>query len=66
MQAQELITEQVKHGQYRCYMCKGVYSYGWTKEKALAEADSNGFDVNDCDVICDDCYKETPWGRTDT
>ena len=54
--------DEVKHGQYRCEMCREAFGYGWTEEEAKAEADKNGFDTDDCGVVCDDCYKKTPWG----
>ena len=52
-------------GEYRCEMCGGVFSYGWSDDEAKAEANANGFDVANCGVVCDDCYKLTPWGRGD-
>jgi rubredoxin len=53
---------EVKPGQYRCEMCGGVFDFAWSDEEAKAEAESKGLDVLDCGVVCDDCYKLTPWG----
>ena len=57
--------DEVKHGQYRCGMCHQIYDYGWTEEEAKAEAEAKRLDVDDCDVVCVDCYKLTPWGMAD-
>ena len=52
-------------GTYKCEMCHEEFEFGWGDEEAKQEAIDNGFDVNDCGVVCDDCYKLTPWGRED-
>ena len=49
--------------QYECAICHGVFYLGWSYEDATAEAEINGMDVNNCVIVCDDCYKKTPWGR---
>lgn len=54
--------EEIKPGQYRCEMCNKIFDFGWSEEEAKAEAKSKGLDVNDCGIVCDDCYKKTPWG----
>lgn len=59
-------VDDIKPGQYRCEMCQGIFDNGWTEEESIAEAESNGFDVNDCGKVCDDCFKKTPWGKSDT
>lgn len=53
---------EIKEGEYRCAMCGGIFTFieGADKE-ARAEAEHNGFDINDCVIICDDCYKLTIW-----
>jgi hypothetical protein len=45
--------------QYTCSMCEGIYEAEWTEEEALAERDILWGDVSieDCDVVCDDCFK---------
>lgn len=48
--------------QYQCAMCGGVFVPAWTEDEAIAEAEGHGLDVSDCGVVCDDCYKSTPWG----
>jgi len=54
---------------YMCEMCGEINERGWTKEESLAEAKSNGFDPeenpDDYGIVCDDCYKKTPWGMAD-
>lgn len=56
---------QIKDGEYRCSMCDKICTVpeGWDDEKAFDEAQRNGFDLDDCLVVCDDCYKKTPWGK---
>lgn len=49
--------------QYKCEMCGGVFVVAWTDEEAKQEAAENSFDVAECGIICDDCYKLTPWGN---
>lgn len=56
------LSIDVKHGQYRCEMCNGVFDFGWSYEEAKAEAESKGLNVSNCSIVCDDCYKLTPWG----
>ena len=53
---------EVKQGQYRCELCNGVFDFGWSDGEARAEAEGKGLDVSDCGMVCDDCYKLTPWG----
>lgn len=54
---------QPAHGEYECAMCHGIFSFGWTDEEAKAEAEGKGLDVERCGIVCDDCYKKTPWGH---
>ena len=51
--------------QFKCAMCGGTFDKDWSDSEAEAEADDNGFDIDDCDLVCDDCYKKTPWGKED-
>lgn len=46
--------------QYKCDACGGVFDKGWTDEKAAAELGEKfpGFTQEDCDVVCDDCFKK--------
>lgn len=43
---------------YQCFMCKGVFEFGWTDKEAEAEREANGWSDEDCAVVCDDCYKD--------
>ena len=56
------VAAEVKLGQYRCEMCNGVFDFGWPDDEAKAEAKGNGLNVDDCGIVCDDCYNKTPWG----
>ena len=44
---------------YKCAMCGGVFEKGWTDEEAEQELQQNfqGITPDDCDIVCDDCYK---------
>lgn len=44
---------------YTCAMCGTTYNYAWTDEEAAAEKDALWGDVplDECSVICDDCFK---------
>ena len=57
-----MLATEVRLGQYQCEMCLGVFDFGWTEEEAKKEAEDNGFDINLCGSVCDDCYNKTPWG----
>ena len=48
-------------------MCKGVFSYGWSEEEAHDELKRNfgDVDVDDCEIVCDDCYQKIMGGRDD-
>lgn len=56
---------QQKRDKYECEMCGEEFEFGWSDEEAKQEAIDNGFDINDCGIVCDDCYKLTPWGQQD-
>lgn len=45
---------------FTCAMCKGTYEKGWSDEEAEAELGETfeGFTPDECEVVCDDCYKE--------
>lgn len=55
----------MKPNEYRCAMCKEVFEFAWTEEEAKAEALSKGIDPDPECIVCDDCYKQTPWGEPD-
>ena len=47
---------------YKCAMCGGEFKEGWDDEDAKAEMKANygeNITLQDCVVICDDCYKKT-------
>lgn len=48
-------------GHFICAMCAGIFELG-DDEKARAEAVEKGIDPDDSGMVCDDCYKGTPWG----
>jgi len=51
---------------YTCANCHGTFAKGWSDEQAAAEFDAMrpqyefgapGEDVDDCDTVCDNCFK---------
>jgi hypothetical protein len=49
----------MKPNEYKCAACGGVFEKGWSDEEALAELDATfGVPVEDCALVCDDCYRE--------
>ena len=46
--------------QYICALCKRTFDKGWSDEEAKTELNENfpGFETDDCDLVCDDCYKK--------
>lgn len=53
---------EVGPGQYRCEMCNGVFDFGWTNDEARDEAVIKGVDPDKGGIVCDDCYRLTPYG----
>lgn len=55
-----MATERLKANEFRCAICGGVFTKGWSEEEAIAEMkkDFPDFILEQCDVICDDCYRE--------
>jgi hypothetical protein len=56
-----VVDTVVDTDQYRCAMCQGIFDHGWSDENAKKEAEEKGIDTDDAAIICDDCYKKTPW-----
>lgn len=58
---------ELKDNEFRCRMCNGIFEKDWSDAEAVAEAESNGFDPleapDNYGMVCDDCYKKTPWGK---
>lgn len=52
--------ERLKPNEFRCAICGGVFTKGWTDEEALAEMnrDFPDFVAEQCDVVCDECYRD--------
>lgn len=45
---------------YQCAICSGIFTKGWSDEEADVELAQNfpNTSVEDCDLVCDDCYNE--------
>ena len=52
--------KDLKSNEYRCAICGGIFEKGQSEEAAQEEMKHNFPDVDkeDCDMVCDDCYKE--------
>ena len=50
--------------QYRCAACGGVFDKGWSDEDAKAEHTKTFPEtpLDDCAIVCDDCYKRMGFG----
>ena len=48
---------------FTCAMCGETFQKEWSDEEAQFEAGENGLSVDECGLVCDDCYKKTPWGK---
>lgn len=49
----------VRH-EYQCAVCKGVFEAEWTDEEAqkeMKEIWGTGMTVDQCEQVCDDCFK---------
>jgi len=50
--------------QYTCAMCEQTFSKGWSDEEAKSELDETfSISVEECVIVCDDCYKKLGLGR---
>lgn len=51
---------------YTCTACGETFNKGWSDEKAKAELDETfGMPVEECDLVCDGCYKKMGFGKAD-
>ena len=48
---------KLKPNQFKCAMCGEIFEKALSDEEVLEEARLNDFDPDDCDLVCDDCYK---------
>lgn len=53
---------------FRCEMCHEIIppDPNWSDADARAEAASKGIDPAESGMVCDDCYKLTPWGAPES
>lgn len=48
---------------YTCALCGGTFNKGWSDEEAEAElASTFAVPKDECDLVCDNCYKEMGFG----
>jgi len=64
--AKECPDAEVQEGEYRCAMCGRIFAFSdvWTDDEARDEAERKGIDLTESVIVCNDCYKLTPWGQT--
>ena len=52
----------MEKNEYKCAMCEGVFTKGWTDEEAEKEAVENFGTMmahdDDQAIVCDDCYQK--------
>ena len=51
----------MKKNEFKCAICKGVFGKGLTDgeaEKRLKEEFGEHWITEECEVVCDDCYKK--------
>jgi len=43
---------------YVCAICNQAFIKGWSDEEAIAELENDfvGFSLDQCKIVCDDCY----------
>lgn len=57
------VTDFDPKKQYRCTMCREIFDLqrdeDWNEDKARTELEQKfpGVGVEDCDIVCDECYK---------
>lgn len=46
--------------EFTCSVCGNTYEKGRSDEEAVEELSTHfpGFEVEDCDVVCDNCFKQ--------
>ncbi len=50
----------LKHNEFQCAMCNGIFENRWSDEEALDELHEtfgHQYEPEDCALVCDDCYK---------
>jgi hypothetical protein len=50
----------MKGNEYKCAICKGIFEETLTEEEAVEQLNEEfpGFTPDECDIVCDDCYKK--------
>jgi hypothetical protein len=45
---------------FTCAVCHGTFEKGWSDDEAKEELSNTfpGFDTDECDLVCDDCFKK--------
>lgn len=57
----ETLNPNLKDNEYRCSLCGETFKKGWTEVEALKEKNEiwgEDFPIDDCSLVCDDCFKE--------
>lgn len=48
----------MKKDEFKCSVCKQIFESAWSEEEAEEELKKNfGVPKEDCDAVCDDCYR---------
>lgn len=57
----KIISVKMDKEEFKCVVCKKVFKKGLTDaeaEKQLEKEFGDNFITEDCDLVCDDCYKK--------
>lgn len=59
------MPDELKQNQYECAVCRGIFDKGWSDEEAKEELQQEfpGYSVDDCDIVCENCYKLMGFGH---
>ena len=50
----------MKNNKFKCYRCKNIFRKGLTDAEAEKQLEKEfpGYIAEECEVVCDNCYKE--------
>ncbi len=54
---------RAKANEYKCAACGKIFESDWADDEAAAELNETfGALVEDCNIVCDDCYRKMGFG----
>lgn len=55
-------AKKLEASQYQCAMCDGIFQFTGHDAKAELKKMFPGCPVEECEIICDDCFNNAPVG----